>query len=296
MTDATKRQEYETARELAREARKALADLAKKKEFWFAKKEKLKLEIKETISALKELRTSHEDTQRELHSLKAERDRYNKEVQRVISELRALNKEKSKKVKDYQGKVNPKNIAKRIDELEAKVEVEVDFKREQKLMEQIKKLKKSYDEMQGVIYLADKTTSLTRELRDLKKKADSFHAKVQSLAKDSNYASFVAHSKRITSLKKTQEDAFAEFVRHKNLYQEAYKAYKNQLKALKKLKEKLGIVDTPRKHKTREDHKQQSKQDILTLKEKTKAVEEKIRKGEKLTTEDLLVFQGKEAA
>ncbi len=295
MTSEPTKQDYETARKVAMDLRSELAAIGKKKEFWFERKEQLKGDIKKTIAELKKLQGERDGVQQGLQKIKGERDKYNKEVQRVIAELKKINEQKKKMFSNFQGRVNPASVAEKIDKLEERVEIETDFKKEQKLMEQIKKLKKSHNEMKGLRELQEKGSSLTKELKELKKKADDFHKQVQDMAKDSSYAKFMQLSKHITSLKKTQEDAFAEFVNHKNLYQEKYKAYKSQLKELKELQEKLGIEHKPKPRPKESARKKEEKEQKRALAKKTQEVEEKIKKGGKLTTEDLIAFQGKGA-
>ncbi len=290
---STSNQEYERAKDEARRLRGELAKVGKEKEQWFSTKEELKTSLHEAIAQLKTMRGGRDKLQEELQKIKAERDKYNKEVQRVIAELKVVNTDKTKKVYAYQDKVDLTSMAKRIDRLEQAVEIETDFKKEQKFMEQIRKLKKSYDEQQGSRELAHKSSQLIHELRDLKKKADAFHRQVQTLAQDPSYAQFLELSKKITQLKKTQEEAFSQFVSHKNKYQELYKVYRERLKSLKEMQDALGIelsVRTPRVKESSKSHKEQEKM----LAEKNKEVEEKIKKGAKLTNEDLLVFQGKD--
>lgn len=290
---STSRAEYERAKEEARRLRSELARVGKEKEQWFAKKEELKTALQAAIAQLKTMRQGRDNVQEELQKIKAERDKYNKEVQRVIAELKTVNVDKTKKVSAYQGRVDLASMAKRIDHLEQSVEIETDFKKEQKLMEQIRKLKKSYDEQQGSRELAQKSSHLIHELRDLKKKADSFHKQVQILAQDASYTQFLDLSKQITQLKKTQEEAFSQFVTHKNQYQELYKTYREKLKLLKGVQDELGI-EPPMKMAKMKDTTKSSKEQERMLAEKNKEVEEKIKKGKTLTNEDLLIFQGKD--
>ena len=94
-------------------------------------------------------------------------------------------------------------------------------------------------------------------------------------------------SQQITELKKTQEEAFQIFIEHKNLYLKVTTDLNEQLKVLDTINEQLykdreyikGIHDIRRKE---------------LAKERSQQVEEKLKTKKRLTTEDILAFQGTE--
>jgi len=195
-----------------------LNEINEKKEYWFKKKEDLKKELNELIQKIKEIKAEKDRKNVELQQLKEQRDKYNYEVQRLIKNIRNLNEEKSNAFKKYNIKVDPTKIQQKINELEKKVEIETNFDKEKKLMEEIKKLKKAYEETTEVRQIAEKAYHLEKEIRESKKKADEFHRKIQEITKDTGYEVFMELSKKITELKKEQEDAFQRFIDHKNEY------------------------------------------------------------------------------
>ena len=265
--------------------RTRLQNINEKKEFWFKKKEDLKKELNDLIHKIKEIKAEKDRKNVELQQLKEQRDKYNDEVQRLIKNIKNLNEEKANAFKKYNIKVDPTKIQQKINELEKKVEMEVNFDKEKKLMEEIKKLKKAYEESSEVRQIAEKAHELEKTIRESKKKADEFHRKIQEITRDTGYEVFMELSKKITDLKKEQEDAFQKFIDHKNEYSNVNNELKNKIEEFQVLK----LVFSKDKEAKRIDKEEKDKSFI---KDKIKAVEEKLRNKKKLTTEDLIALQG----
>lgn len=280
-------EEYKAVQQEISQLKLKLQDIAKKKEYWFEKKESLKKEIKDLITNIKDLKTEMDKKAAEVRDLKANRKRYNSEVKDLIKKIKKLNSDKEKAFKDYHVKIDPSKILEKINSLEKKVEIETSFDKERKLMEEIKKLKKVYEESSGAFKLVQETQHIDKEIKTSRRKADEFHQKIRKITQDNNYARFLEISKQITALKQTQEEAFQIFIEHKNEYLKVGQELKHKLEHLNKLKsffekdKELGRLEQEMK-----------KKDIL--KHKAADVEEKIKKKKKLTTDDLLVFQSRD--
>lgn len=280
-------EEYKKATSEVSNLKSQLKEINQKKEYWFTRKEDLKKDINSLIAKIKEIRSQKDIRKKEVDELKAQRDKYNSVVQELISKIKNLNDEKAKAFKDYNVKIEPSKIQEKINQLEKKVEIETNFEREKKLMDEIRKLKKVYDETSGVFKIVFEASKLYKEIKDARKKANEFHRKVQESARDPSYAIFAELSKKITETKTFQEQAFQTFIDYKNKYYTANEDLKKQLDTLEMLNRVL--------NKNREVKKiQETERNKRILNEKTRIVEEKFRSKKKLTTEDLLVFQGKE--
>lgn len=276
---------YKKVQQDISQIRERLDDTEEKKEHWFTKKEDLKKDIQILINQVKEIKAEQDKKNIQLQDLKKQRDKYNDEVKQLIKKIKNINEEKAEAFKKYNVKVEPSKIQQKINELEKKVEIEINFEKEKKLMEEIKKLKKVYEESSEIIKIAEKAHSLEKEIRESRKKADEFHKKIQEITKDTGYDVFIELSKRITELKSTQEDAFQKFIDYKNKYAEASRELKNRLDETKLLEMVLSKSKEVLKIKQEEKQKQ-------FIKEKSKLVEEKIKAKKKLTTEDLITMQG----
>jgi uncharacterized coiled-coil DUF342 family protein len=120
-----------------------------------------------------------------------------------------------------------------------------------------------------------------------KKIAEEFHKQVQDMAKKGKkeYNSYLELSQKIKTLNSEQEKAFECFLKSKKGFNKVSKNLKNKLGEVSKIKKKLDEVNQGKKEKEKEKQEKD-------LEEKSQNVEEKLKKGEKLTNEDLIKFQG----
>jgi len=134
---------------------------------------------------------------------------------------------------------------------------------------------------------AGETQGVFKELKEVSDKikkakevAEEYHQKLQKEIKNNkpDYEEFRKLTKQINALKKKQEKAFANFIDSKNKFSTINSKLKGKLKDAKGMR-----IESDFKYK---------KDNAKLLEEKTKEVEEKLKKKKKLTTEDLLVFQG----
>jgi len=91
-------------------------------------------------------------------------------------------------------------------------------------------------------------------------------------------------SAEIDKIKVDEEYAFRKFSEFKKKFNGVNEQLKEKLKEMNHVKEQLDKISTEKKEKIRLEQE-------LFLKSKEDAVNEKIKRREKLTTEDLLVFQ-----
>ena len=256
------------------------------KEKWFKEKEELKKEMHVLIDKIKNVQKTNDPS--EVEKLKKERDTYNSEVRHLIEKINELKQEKLVFLKKHGVKEDPENIKKNIEKIEEKIETEVlSIDRERKLMEYIRKMKKDYESLGDVKLIDEKISEISKQIEDTKKKANDAHEKFKLALKEKKkwYKEFFSLSKQINVIKKQQEKAFEMFISLKNSFLEVSKQLSVKLHLAKKEKEK--VVET-------KQIKRKSKEEIENkiVEEKQKKVEEKLKKGGKLTTEDLIVMQG----
>src|SRR3989344_2246178 len=192
--------------------------------------------------------------------IKKNKDGVDKEIKKFKKERDLVNKEVKKLILGVKnlndefkgGKVNIIEIQKKIERLDMKIETEaLSLTNEKKVMEEIKKLKKILDENKVVLERDGRRKNLNKEIDEKKQKAEELHRKVQENALKSQKY----YEEFITFSKKINDDLGME------------------LKKVKIKKEKIGEkIDK-------------------NMREKIITVEEKLRRGGKLTTEDLLVLQ-----
>ena len=268
-------------KELNQEIRSLKVQLDKinsQKEEWFKKKEYLKKELNSLIDKIKVIRTGRDNSNKDIKQLKQERDKYNSQVRDLIKQVKQLNQEKKQLPQKSDSKNNLSFLKKQIEKLEQSIETEgYTYKKEQAVMDQIKKLKKEFKELSIVNEVASKIKVLSKEIDVARKKADEFHKKIVDLADKGEHKLFKETSKNINEIKKIQEDAFAKFIEFKNEFTKINNALKNKLNEFSK------------QRKIFDDIKSQKKKN--SAKNISKDIEEKLRSKKKLTTEDLLMLQ-----
>ena len=264
------------------------------KEKFYAEKQEIGNKIKALIEGIKSFRSKRDTFTQMVKVKKTVRDDLNKNLKEKIAQLSQLELQKKdvlSKQKDTKGKFNgdPFFIKKKIDALDYQIETSaISFNKEQELMKQIKKLKQEYKNMSVAMEINKKINELRREVTELKQEANLSHHVVSSTAKESQkkHEELVGSSKEIDELRKLENEAFAKFSELKKKYIEASNDLRDKSKQLKELYAQLDMQKEAAK-KDKESHQQ------VTLEEKRKQVDEKIKKGKKLTTEDIIAFQGR---
>ncbi len=264
---------------------------SEEKEVWYKKKKDLRDQIELLIKEANEIKLKKNKTFGEVKQFKDQRDKYNKEVQDLISQIRDITQKKEDAHKKY-GAIDSARIKNKIDELERKIETEaLSFKKEQKLMKEINKLKNSYTISTEIEKLVNEMHLVSKAITESKNKANEFHKKLQEFSKEGrdDYTKLMGVSKKINLLDLEQEVAFHNFI----LFKREVFAINEKLKSL--------LVESSKLQKKLNDSnitKEQAPESISTfenknqrISEQIKQVEEKIRSGEKLTNDDIMIFQ-----
>ncbi len=259
------------------------------KETWFKNKENLRKEIYNSINKFKEIKKIKDEFNINLQNLKKQRDNYNKEVKNFIESLRQLKKQRTDLLKKYNFKINPLTTKDKILQLEQKIETEgLQFKDEQKLMKKINQLKKIAEQTKDVENIVNEINSLYKKIEDSRKKADDVHKKIkQNLKLKTDYKDLIDVTNKIDSLKKQHEDVFKKFLEYKNEFSKINHLLKEKLIKANYIKSKMNEIDLAFKLNKEKEEREK-------ISEKTQLVENKLKRGEKLTREDLIVFQHSE--
>jgi len=271
--------------------KKDLDVLNREKEGWMTKKTSFKNEILKIIGNVKELKTARNSLTSQVKMTKEERGKVDHKIPELEEQLKKLKTEKDELSQKLGLKKDIGFIKREIDGMRQKFETEpMSFGAEKKLMQQIKQKKKDLEGAGEVMKIVSKIRAIHQELDMYNKIRTVSHSKVQSIARNSQskHENMVEESKRIDELKTKEQEAFEKFKEVKERYKVKSDEFKAELEKQRELNKKLGIDEKEHKQVT---EKQQKK----TLTQKRKEVEDKLTKGEKLTTEDLLVLQsGKE--
>jgi len=180
--------------------------------------------------------------------------------------------------------MNPDEIKRSIEQLETKIETEVlPFHKEQEFMKALNKLKKEYSAMSNGSQVLNESYKLSKEIDTLKHSGKTLHDQIQDFAQKSQeeHNLMLKYSQEIDDLKEEK----------KKLYDE-----------ITKIKEHLGIKKTENrktsdKKRVQNDKAKKEKAEVKkkkiekTLEGKQKEVEEKLKRGDKLTNDDLIFLQ-----
>lgn len=270
--------------------RNALNDLDKEKESWFEKKEGFSKKIRDLIQIIKDSKAKRDSLTKEVKELKPKRDSINKGINEKLKEFGKLKKEKLDIEKSLDIKESPSRIKQSIEKLEFKIETEpMAFDKEQSIMRKIKDLKKLYGDLKVIEESNKNLKDASDAIRQMKKEANDAHKLIQEKARQSQilHEDILKISAEIDKMKVDEEDAFRKFSEFKKRFHEVNSQLKEKLKSMNDVKSRLDRIHSDRREKRRQEEES-------FLKSKEEEVNQKIKRGEKLTTEDLLVFQKSE--
>lgn len=267
--------------------RNALNELDKEKESWFRKKEDCFKKIRESIQKIKEDKAKRDSLTKEVKELKSKRDSLNKDISAKLKKFDDIKKERTSLVKSLNIKESPSKIKQDMEKLEFKIETEaMPFVKEQATMKKIKELKKIYGNASVLVEANAELKGASDGIRKLKKEANEAHKAIQEKASQSQvmHEDILKISAEIDKMKTEEEDAFKKFSELKAKFNEVNSQLKERLKAMNELKEQLDKIDSSRREKRKQEQES-------FFKSKEEEVNQKIKRREKLTTEDLLIFQ-----
>ncbi len=267
--------------------RALLNELDNEKESWFRKKAECSKKIRESIQKIKEAKTKRDLATKEVKELKLKRDSLNRGTSEQSKKFGDLKKGRVSITRSLKIKESPSRIMQEIEKLEFKIETEpMPFDKEQAVMKKIKELKKRYDNASVLLEVNKKLDDSSHEIRKIKMEANDAHESIQEKARQSQsmHEQILALSSEIDKMKIEEQESFSKFSELKAKFNEVNAQLKEKLKVMNGFKEQLDRIDAERREKR--------KQEVESfLKSKEEEVNEKIRKRQKLTTEDLLVFQ-----
>ncbi|MBS3164301.1 hypothetical protein J4439_02630 [Candidatus Woesearchaeota archaeon] len=280
---------FETIKREIAVMRTKLNEIDKLKEGVFSKRDGVSSDIGEKIRRIKELKRERDDFTRQVREKKEERSRLNTEVRAKIDRAKELRGQQDTAPRPHARDMHksPDQLLKLIEKMELRIETEaMPFEQERKLMGQIKLRKKEYDEVKVAGGMMDEVRTLSKDITVLKKQSDDVHQQIQELATKSQerHEEMLTLSKEIDTIKEGEQGVFDEFSKLKEQYAEQNAKLRAKLDEMNKVKQDIAAIDSALRQKKNEELQAE-------MKEREEAVEDKIKRGKKLTTEDLLIFQ-----
>jgi len=278
--------ELNGVRSEVRDLRNKINNLDRKKEELYREKRKISSDIHSRIKVAKDSRDRRNNLTEAVKTTKHSKEELEAKIKSLEEETKNLKDEKRKLLEKI-GVEDPIMLKKNIKKLEFKIETEgLTFEKEKELMKVLSKMKKQLDSTKAVDEMERKLGPKFRELRELREMAEMSKKIVQVSAKESqkHHVELIESSKEIDELKKKEDDFDSEGTKYKAEIATLNTELDGKLAKIDELRKILGENNV----KLREDV-ERSNHEIL--KQKDHEVQEKIKTGKKLTTEDLLILQ-----
>jgi uncharacterized coiled-coil DUF342 family protein len=270
--------------------RVTLNQLNVEKESWFDKKREMSRQISELSRNIHDAKGKRNTFTKQVKDSKLRRSELNTTLKEKLVLMNKLQVEKQNITRKFGIRVDPSKIQQEIEQLEFRIETEgLPFSVEQQMMKRIAERKKFLEQAREVSDVFEKIHRLSKDIQKLQLKADETHKKVQSKAEMSQafHEDLIESSTEIKELMTKEEEALKKFVESKGAYNSQNDLCRAKIDEINILRTKLGEMNF-------EEKKKAKSAEARKITEQEQSVEEKIKKGMKLTTEDLLVFQANE--
>ena len=278
--------ELNSVKSEVRDLRGKLNSLDRKKEELYREKRKISSDIHSRIRVAKDSKDKRNNLTEAVKSNKHSKEELEAKIKVLDEEIKTLKDDKNKLLQKI-GVEDPMMLKRNIKSLEFKIETEgLTFEKEKEMMKVLSKMKKQLESSKVINEVEQKISSKFRELREYREIMDMTKKIVQVSAKESqkHHVELIESSKEIDDLKKKEDTFESEAVKYKT----EISALNDELNAKLNRMDELKKVLNENNVKLREDVE---KSNYEILKHKDHEVQEKIKSGKKLTTEDLLILQ-----
>lgn len=272
------RKEYQTKKQEMSSLKSSLHSLNTEKEAAYHDLKTLREKISAHTAKIQELKGQRNSLTGQVKELKGERDKLNL----VVKEKAQVTHSTDQQKQEVQSvpRESPQRLRAEIARLERKIETEImPFPKEQELTKQIKVLKAAYKKIAAAVEVSKEINAVRAEFSESRKKAQDVHQQVQDLAHQSQDVHVNINSlyDEIKSWREAEKKAAERYLLLKEQYAQARQKQDDLGKQLDQFSSQL---------------KDQGEKDFKTkVREKTAEVQEKMKKGKKLSTEDILAFQ-----
>jgi uncharacterized coiled-coil DUF342 family protein len=278
--------DMDSVRTEIKDLRSKFYSLDKRKEEFFREKRKISSDIFSRIKNAQAFKEKRNSLTSVVKNSKMTKEEVEQKMQTLDKEIHQL-KEDKQKILQKLGVDDPMKLKKNIKQLEFKIETEgLTFEKEKELMKVLTKMKKQFETAKSVVDIEHKLDVRFRELRELRQEFDASKKIVQQTAKESQkqHVELIESSKEIDVLRAKENELETNIG---SLKGEIYSLNDEISKKMEKL-DGIKKILSENNVRFKEDIEKSNNE---LLKQKDVEVQEKLKKGKKLTTEDLLVLQ-----
>ena len=272
-------QEFQEKKSTLARLRQQYNFISQEKEKLFQELRVLRDKLKPKNDAIKALKAERDAFTAQVKEAKKERDVLNQVVKEKAGVIKEVDKKK-KELLDADSTESPGSLQAQIKRLETKLETEVmPFEKEKELNKVIKELKAKFKQAEKVNAAWKEVKTVSADFMEQRKKAQQSHHSVQDLAKASQekHQRIVALYEDIKQLRKQETAPLEKYFSFKKQAEELQQQGREIQKRLDELKKIL--------------HEEDEKSFHQIAREKTAQVQDKLKRGKKLSTEDILAFQ-----
>ena len=274
------RQEFHEKKREVSDLRSQLNAVHTEKEELYRQLKSVHDTIKQNSAQIKVLKLERDTFTKQVKTLKDERQKQHQSVKEKADQKLKVEEKKKSLHKEFSFRESPGQLKSQIERLEMKIVTDaLPFEKEQQLNKVIKELKAKLKQMQQLIVAGQEMNTISADVASGRRTAQDLHEQVQKTAQQGQEK----HEKinefySVLKESRAQEKTLAE----------RYLQLKNQYYDLKKKLEEVLVRYT---ELSRMFKQEEEKSFTMKVKEKTAEIQEKIKKGKKLSTEDILAFQ-----
>ena len=269
----------------ANSLKQELSKLSQEKENLYKEKEKINSSISDSINQFRMIKDSLDNSNIYLQEIKKEKDELREKINELIIKIKEQNKTKQELQRKYGREFNPVKIKLLIEKLEQKIETEaLSVDKEKSVMKKIKGLKKKLKDGAELANAYSIANKLSSEIQDLRDKYGEIINKLKETSSNLDYKELRDITNEIQEKKKKREELNGRIKSVKDLI------FNTNIKIRGKFNEISGLDKQIRSIKDQISNNKKLKSNRI-IGEKFKIVEEKIKRGEKITKEDIQVYQ-----
>jgi len=254
---------------------------------WANKRDELNKKVRELVAEAKEHKSKRDELNNKVKELKEERSKWNEKVQELSNKLR----EERKRLMPKKDMPNIPRLRKKLKELEFKQQTSVlPPDKERELVEIIDSLYKQIGEyeaaMNDELKKNEELKKIQDELNAAKEEAEKYHKEIEAAVKEAqeHHNKMVELFEKVDELRKEADEAHKMYLENKKTADEEHEKF---IAAAKETRDFEKII-TGLKQKQATSKKKKEK---VEVKKKAEEIYDKFKRGEPLTTEDLLILQ-----
>ncbi len=253
---------------------------------WVQRRDELNGQARDLIEIANNHKARRNELNQEVRETKAQRDIWNKKVNDLAEQL-------AKKKRDKEPRKGPsiRQLKKKLKNLELQQMTSVmKPEKEKELIEQIGSISKEIKELEGELESDEDIKQLLEEASEAREKAEYYHAKVEELADSSQaeHDAMMGVYEKSDAIRKEADKAQENFIKCKVQADEEHQAH---IELIRQVHDYDKMLSGLRQRDSISDFTPTAPGDRRSDKDEAKEVYEKFKKGEKLSTEDLMLLQ-----